>query len=73
MSRVIYIQPTSCIKDKCYYLKTGRNDRGPIYQEVRFVSYRPHPAEILVDDGNQIRMVHRSLLFTKRSGNGRIT
>ena len=72
MSQETYIQPASCVKDQYYYLKVSGNGREAKYLVVRFVGYRPHPAEILIDDGNQIRMVHRSLLFIKHRADGRI-
>ena len=65
-----YFQPESCELDKKYYIKTNANGIGEVYQQVRFLSYRPHPAEVLIQDGDKIRVIHRSILFVKESSNG---
>ena len=70
MSQDKFIQPESCTGEQRYYLKIAKNDRGSDFQEVRFIGYRPHPAEILIDDGHRVRMVHRYLIYIKLSGDG---
>ena len=70
MGQERYFQPESCEIDKNYYIKTNGNGMGVVYQQVRFLSYRPHPAEVLIHDGDKIRVIHRSILFVKRSSNG---
>lgn len=65
-----YIQPKNCEKDKSYYIKISGNSVDGTYQEVRFLSYRPHPAEVLIHDGDRIRVIHRSFLYIKESGSG---
>ena len=71
MQKGDYIQPESCENDHYYYLLVKRNPGKTKYQQVRFLSYRPHPAEALVHDGRRPRVVHRRFLFCKASGNGR--
>jgi len=64
-----YIQPDSCELDKSYYIKTNGKDSEVSYQEVRFISYRPHPAEVLIHDGEKPRVIHRCILYAKESKN----
>ena len=65
MGQARYIQPESCSIGKYYYLQTTSNGNLPDYKKVRFIGYRPHPAEVLVQDGNRIRVIHRRALFLK--------
>ena len=70
MGQEEYFQPESCELDKNYYLKTNGSTTGLVYRQVRFLSYRPHPAEVIIADGDKIRVIHRSMLFAKESSNG---
>ena len=64
-----YIQPDSCEMDRSYYIKTNGKGSESSYQEVRFLSYRPHPAEVLIHDGEKPRVIHRCILYAKGSNN----
>ncbi len=61
-----YYLPDSCLAGNEYYLGIKSNSEFPEYRKVIFLSYRPHPAEVMVRDGNRSRMVYRSDLFTRR-------
>ena len=37
----------------------------PTVLEVKFIGYCPHPAEVLVEDGNIRKVIHRIYLFQK--------
>ena len=65
-----YIQPDSCEMNRSYYVKTNGRGSGASYQKVRFLSYRPHPAEVLIHDGEKARVIHRCILYEKGSNNG---
>lgn len=65
MGKGIYIQPDSCETDQIYYQKMNRDGSAPIYQKVRFLAYCPHPAEVIIDDGERARVIHRCDLFAK--------
>ena len=71
MGKLHYSQPESCQRGGVYYLKKSGTGGNVEFDEVRFLSYRPHPAEALVHDGRRPRVVHRRFLFCKASGNGR--
>jgi len=60
-----YYQPESCIPKKIYYLRDRNSNSLNEYRRVRFVDYCPHPAEVLVRDGNKTIMIHRICLFQK--------
>lgn len=70
MAQGRFIQPDSCEIDKQYYLRSNGNGSGVLYKEVRFLSYRPHPAEVLIHDGVKPRVIHRCFLFERVPGNG---
>ena len=65
-----YIQPDSCEMDRSYYVKANEKGSEASYQEVRFLGYRPHPAEVLIHDGEKTRVIHRCILYEKESNNG---
>ena len=65
-----YIQPKSCDKGKKYYIKVDGNGTDAQYKKVRFLGYRPHPAEVLIRDGDRIRVIHRSILYLRESDDG---
>jgi len=60
-----YYLSESCISGSEYYLKIKSNNGISNYKKVVFLSYRPHPGEVLVRDGNKSRMVYRSDLFAR--------
>lgn len=76
MNKTEYTQPETCLVGGIYYLKSSTNGKGNRFSEVRFVGYRPHPGEVVVDDGRGPRVVHRLFLYrvnpadTKCSGAG---
>ena len=70
MSQDHYTQPKSCQANGIYYLKISASNGKAEYKKVRFLGYRPHPAEVLVHDGRKPRVVHRRFLYTKISANG---
>jgi hypothetical protein len=61
-----YLRPSSFANDEKYFLKRVGPASGEYYSEVEFVSYRPHPAEILIRDGKRTRVVHREDIFRKK-------
>lgn len=63
-----YFQPDTLIPGKIYYIKTTCPDTPSKLLPVNFIDYRPHPAEVLVQDGSGAKVIHRVLLFQK---NGR--
>ncbi len=72
MNKDRYIQPGSCRTNGIYYLKIIDKGGKARYLEVKFLSYRPHPAEVVVHDGDHTRVIHRRFLYSKESDNGRL-
>ncbi len=72
MDRERYFQPDSCQINRKYYLKISENGSGPNYRQVRFISYRPHPAEVMVHDGTRSRVIHRVDLYQKAADEGEV-
>ena len=70
MGQSRYIQPKSCELNKTYYMKMGGNGTRVRYKKVRFLGYRPHPAEVLIHDGDRIRVIHRSILYLRKLDKG---
>jgi hypothetical protein len=63
-----YFQPDTLIQGKLYYVKTTDSDLPINFLPVKFVDYRPHPAEVLVWEGSRTKVIHRVNLLQK---NGR--
>ncbi len=61
-----YYKPESCRSGTEYYLKIKSSNGFSKFERVVFLSYRPHPGEILIRDGNRSRMAYRSDLFIRR-------
>ncbi len=68
MKQSSYYQPDTCIPGKQYYIKTKGPGSATQYKGVKFISYRPHPAEVLIREDNITRVIHRIYLLQK---NGR--
>lgn len=66
-----FIQPDSCEIDGGYYIKSNEKRSGAKCQKVRFLCYRPHPAEVLIHDGDKPRVIHRNILYAKKSDEGK--
>jgi len=60
-----YTQPGNCQTGCSYYLKANHGGGGSQFSEVVFIGYRPHPGEIIVDDGTGPQVVHRLYLYQK--------
>ena len=60
-----YYLPDSCREGNEYYLRIKLNSEIQEYKKVIFLGYRPHPAEVMIREGNRSRMVYRSDLFTR--------
>jgi hypothetical protein len=60
-----YYLPGSCRAGNEYFLRTKSNSEIPEFRRVIFLGYRPHPAEVIIREGNKSRMVYRSDLFTR--------
>ncbi len=70
MSQSIFVRPEHCLEGESYYLRTRRSGAGDRYRQVRFISYRPHPAEVVVNDGEGPRVVHRLDVFQDITSRG---
>ena len=65
VNRDCYSQPETCSPDEQYYLLINKPDLSPVFRKVKFIGYRPHPAEVLIDDGNIKKVIHRLHLYQK--------
>ena len=63
MAQELYIQPASLTRKGIYYRKINKNGSEAVFQQVTFLSYRPHPAEILIHDGEKPRVIHRRCVY----------
>lgn len=66
MERNGYYLTESCKLGKEYYIKVKSDLEHAKFKKVKFLSYRPHPGEVMVRDGNRSRMVYRSNLFSRQ-------
>lgn len=71
MEKGRYIHPDRCQLGRIYYIKISGSNGTTIFNKVTFLAYRPHPAEVLVQDGRGTRVVHRRFLYCRGSGNGK--
>jgi len=60
-----YYQPVTCIPGERYYMKNDKQKTPTQYKRVEFISYRPHPAEVVIREGKKPRVIHRAYLFQK--------
>lgn len=60
-----YFQPDTCIPGKVYFVKIENTDSTSNYLSVKFVSYCPHPAEVIIRDGDRTKVIHRIYLLQK--------
>ena len=65
-----YSQPETCVPGEQYYLLIKKPDLSTVFRKVKFIGYRPHPAEVLVEDRNIKKVIHRVNLFQK-NGKGK--
>jgi ABC-type siderophore export system fused ATPase/permease subunit len=65
MDRYEYWQPGTFQVGNRYFLISRQNGSGKQFTEVVFIGYRPHPGEIIVDDGTGPQVVHRHYLYRK--------
>jgi len=65
-----YYQPESCRFGGEYFIKEDSPDADSAYTRVEFISYRPHPGEVVVKQGETLLVVHRTFLYACRRANG---
>ncbi|MCJ7734511.1 MAG: hypothetical protein MUP11_08175 [Anaerolineales bacterium] len=63
-----YQRPESCQQGKDYYFRIAEDLRSVRYKKVKFLSYRPHPAEVLISKEGIPRKIHRIDLYQRRNG-----
>lgn len=63
-----YQRPESCRQGNDYYLKVGEDLNSVRYKKVKFLSYSPHPAEVLISEEGIPRVIHRIDLYQRRNG-----
>jgi hypothetical protein len=59
-----YYLPDSCIEGETYYVRDDYTAMVNSYQPVIFLSYRPHPGEVLIKENGEIRVMQRRYLLT---------
>ncbi len=62
-----YIQPETCQEGGRYYYRHRANGKSAGFRKVKFIGYRPHPGEVIVDDGQRSVVIHRIDLYQKVS------
>ena len=68
MDHAKYFQPDTCVPGRLYFLKNNNKDSSPEFSMVRFVDYRPHPGEVIVQEGSIIKVIHRIDLYQRNGG-----
>ena len=58
-----YFLPDTCIPGEQYYIKTKGLDSTTNVKSVIFVSYCPHPAEVIVRKDGKSIVIHRVFLL----------
>ena len=66
-----FYQPESCQLGGIYFIKEDSPDPNSNYTRVEFISYRPHPGEVVVKQGEMLKVVHRTFLYACRGANGK--
>jgi hypothetical protein len=71
MGRYKYLLPDSCQRGTQYYLRMNNRVKPGEYKKVLFLAYRPHPGELVVQDGDCARVIYRADLFLRKEDNGK--
>lgn len=67
MNHYCYCQPETCVPGEQYYLLIKKSDLSAVFRKVKFIGYRPHPAEVLIEDRNIKKVIHRLNLYQKNN------
>ena len=60
-----YYQPENCRLGEIYFIQEKKNSTEKSFKEVEFLSYRPHPGELVIKEDGVARIIHRRLLFSR--------
>ena len=66
MNKNGFYRPESCRKEEKYYIEDDENSKDVEYKPVEFVSYRPHPGELLIRENGVARVIYRRQLYARK-------
>ena len=61
-----YCSPESYQVGEVYFIRDKSASTDDKYIPVKFLSYRPHPAELVIKEKGLARVIHRRLLFVRK-------
>jgi hypothetical protein len=61
-----FYRPERCRVGEEYYIVEKRNSPNVEYKPVEFVSYRPHPGELLIREDGVARVIYRRQLYARK-------
>ena len=68
-----YYLPESCTEGEIYYIRGESALAINTYRPVFFLSYRPHPGELLIKENGVKRVIQRRILLAKKGNDTRDT
>ena len=63
-----FYRPESCRVGEEYYIGKEDNSNNVEYKPVQFVSYRPHPGELLIREDGISTVIYRRQLYARKKG-----
>ena len=62
-----YQRPEKYRTGELYFIQEKKSSVECSFMEVEFLSYRPHPGELVIKENGVARVIHRRLLFSRVS------
>ena len=66
MNKNGFYRPERCRKEEEYYIEDDENSKDVEYKTVEFVSYRPHPGELVIREDGVARVIYRRQLYARK-------
>ncbi|MCJ7718039.1 MAG: hypothetical protein MUO54_16170 [Anaerolineales bacterium] len=66
MNKNGYYRPESCQVGNEYFIREENNSTNEMYKLVVFVSYRPHPGELLIKEDGVTSVIYRRQLYARK-------
>ena len=66
MNKDIYYLPDSYQIGMAYFYRNGVGEKSDLSSRVTMFSYRPHPAELVIELNGEKKLIHRRFLFSRR-------
>jgi hypothetical protein len=66
MNKNGFYRPERCQTGEEYFIMKEKNSTKVEYKHVEFVSYRPHPGELVIREDGVARVIYRRQLYARK-------